>query len=92
MIDIEKRLERIEALVAVASKEVLNAHEAAALIGVSSSRIYHMTADREIPHYKKGNSVSFRKSELEAWMLGEKVPTCSEIEAQARRYTSRTKR
>ena len=84
--NIEKTLSRIESLVAITAKEVLNVHEAAALIGVTANRIYHLTAERAIPHYKKGNTLTFRKSELEQWLLGEKIPTAYDIEKEAQAY------
>lgn len=85
-IEIEKRLKRIEALVALASKEVLNTEEAAALIGISASRVYHLTSEKVIPHYKKGKMINFRKSELEKWMLGDRIPTQAETASEAVTY------
>ena len=86
MTNIVERLQRIETLLATASKEVLNANEAALFLGISTGRLYHLTAERAIPHYKKNGSLSFRKSELEDWLLGERVDTKEEIEAQARAH------
>lgn len=87
---IEERLERIELLLTLATKEVLDADEAAAYLRVSKSRLYTMLSDRELPHYKSSNGrVSFRKSELDEWKLGRKVKCKAEIEAEAISYISR---
>lgn len=77
---IDQRLERIETLLAMNAKEILNVKEAAVLLGRSESRIRHLIANREIPHYKNDKGqVSFLKSEIEQWRLGEKVLTNTEI-------------
>lgn len=81
---IEQRLERIEALMSMSVSEVLNVKEVAILIKKSESRVRHMVADRDIPHYKNDKGqISFRKSEIEAWRLGLRVPTNAEVNGQA---------
>lgn len=81
---IEQRLERIEALISMSITEVLNVKEVAILIKKSESRVRHMVADRDIPHYKNDKGqISFRKSEIEAWRLGQRVPTNAEVNSQA---------
>ncbi|MBD5204977.1 MAG: helix-turn-helix domain-containing protein [Bacteroidales bacterium] len=81
---IEKRLERIEALISLTAKEVLSVKEVAALINRSESRIRHLVSKREIPHYKNDmGQVSFLKSEVEAWRLGRKVQTATELDSLA---------
>lgn len=80
---VEERLERIEALLAAASKEVLNSAEAAALLGITAKALRNLTAQRKVPHYKQGASLYFRKSELEAWRCARRVPTDEEVASQA---------
>lgn len=81
---IEQRLERIEALMSMSVSEVLTVKEVAILIKKSESRVRHMVADRDIPHYKNDKGqISFRKSEIEAWRLGQRVPTNAEVNSQA---------
>ncbi|MCM1077783.1 MAG: helix-turn-helix domain-containing protein [Bacteroides sp.] len=76
---IEQRLQRIETLLSITAKEVLSVREVATLISRSESRIRHLVAQREIPHYKNDRGqVSFLKSEVEAWMLGQKIPMSSD--------------
>lgn len=76
---IEQRLERIETLLILSAKEVLSVKEVAALISRSESRVRHLVSQREIPHYKNDKGqVSFRKSEIESWLLGQKIPTAAE--------------
>ena len=89
---IEQHLERIEALLAIRTKEVLTVKEVAALLDRSEVRIRALCSQLEIPHYKNDRGqVSFLKSEIEEWRLGKKVLTNSEIETQAATYIA-TKR
>lgn len=85
--DLRERLERIEMLLLIGSKEVFDMAEAASFLGISKERLYHLVSDREIPHYKKGKSNYFKKSELEAWMTEKRVPTNAEVKSEAvRKY------
>lgn len=87
--DVMARLDRIEELALISSKTVLVAGEAATFTGYSIGRIYRLTSDKAIPHYKRGNRLYFRKSELEEWMLNNKIGTADEIESKAESYTLR---
>ena len=62
-----------------AAKEILNIEEAAELTMLAKPTIYRMTSQREIPHFKRGKGVRFRRSELEVWMLANKRKTVSEL-------------
>nr|DAS34840.1 MAG TPA: helix-turn-helix domain protein [Caudoviricetes sp.] len=80
---VEERLERIERLMVIGAKNVLTTSELALVLGVSASRIRHMVSEREIPHYRQGNKVFFRKSEIEDWQLAQRIPTNAEINSKA---------
>lgn len=83
---VEERLERIERLLLLGSKEVLNTSEIALLLGISESRVRHLTNAKKIPYYKQGNKVYFRKKEIEAWQLQSRVPTDDEIRSRGTTY------
>lgn len=84
---------RMQAIALIGIKEVLDVAEVAILLRVSESRIRHLVMDREIPHYKKNNGkVTFRKSEIEQWRLGTRVPTAEEIRNKAVTYTAINRR
>lgn len=85
---IAERLERIERLVLLSSKTVLNTKEFALMLNLSESRIRHLVSERNIPHYKKGRLTYFKKSEIEEWQLGQRIPTNDEINKKAITYTS----
>lgn len=81
---IDERLERIEARLAMSVSEVMTVRDVALLLGRSESRIRHLVSRRDIPHYKNDRGqVTFRKSEIEEWRLGQRVPTNAEIESKA---------
>lgn len=83
--NLEERLERIERMVVLASKDVLDVSECAMLLNRSESRIRHMVSERLLPYYKAGGRTLFRKSEIEAHLLKRenRVPTMEEIESRA---------
>lgn len=83
---VEERLERIERLLLLGSKEVLNTSEIALLLGISESRVRHLMSAKKIPHYKQGNKIYFRKKEIEAWQLQSRVPTDDEIRSRGTTY------
>jgi excisionase family DNA binding protein len=86
MKEIIERMERLERLLLIAGKAVLTTEETALFLGISRGHLLHMTAAREVPHYRKGNKCYFRKSELEAWMTESKIETEKEIQAEAATY------
>lgn len=79
----DDRLERIERLILLSAKEALTVSEAALMLGLSVDRVRHLTQEKELPYYKQGKRTYFKKSEIEDWMLKERVPTNSEINSQA---------
>lgn len=84
--DMQEQLDRIEKLVRLNSKGVLDVEEVALMLNVSKSRIYHLVSSRNIPHYKQGKKVYFKKSEVEEWQLQDRIPTNAEIDSKASTY------
>lgn len=85
---IEERLDRIERLVIIGSKEVLNTSEVAMMLNVAVQTVRNMMHERAIPYYKRGGKAFFKKSEIEDWMLEERIPTNDEIKSQAATYVA----
>ena len=81
--EMNERLARIERLITIGSKNVFTTDEVALLLGISTSRVRHLVCDREIPHYRRGNKVYFKKSEIEDWQLSQRVPSYEEINNKA---------
>lgn len=95
MIDILKRLDEIKQVIYL-QKNTLTLNEAAAYLGLSKSHLYHLCAERGIPHYKGqgGKFTYFDKTELDNWAKCRKVATAEELESEAATYclTSKNQR
>lgn len=72
----------------IGAKPVLDIDEAVLFTGLSKGHLYRLTSERQIPHYKKNRKLYFCKTELEDWLLEEKVMTTEEIESLASTYTT----
>ncbi|WP_294049199.1 helix-turn-helix domain-containing protein [uncultured Porphyromonas sp.] len=86
MDDIKRQLDRIEQYAGIASKEVLDLEEAITYTGCARSTLYRLTSAKEIPHYKLGQALRFKKSELDEWLTRNRVATNREIESKAVTY------
>ena len=84
--DIKRQLDRIEQYAGIASKEVLDLEEAITYTGCARSTLYRLTSAKEIPHYKLGQALRFKKSELDEWLTRNKVATNRELESKAVTY------
>ena len=85
---VEERLERIERLMVISSKAVLDTKEVALMLNISESRVRHLVSERNIPHYKQGRITYFKKSEIEEWQLQNRIPTNDGIRKKAVNYTA----
>lgn len=85
--EIAARLDRIEKLALLGSKEVLSIDECVILTGYTKSHLYRMTSQRKIPFYKPmGGTIYFKKSEVEQWLLQNRQETESETAARTATY------
>lgn len=74
----------LEAIALIGVKSVLDVKEVAIYIRRSESRVRALVNNCEIPHYTKpGGRITFRKSEIDDWLLGKRVPTKDELQSQA---------
>lgn len=84
---IEERLERIERILVIGSKEALNTSEVALMLDVAVQTVRNLMHDKAIPYYKRGGRAYFRKSEIEDWMLkGQRIVSNEEIASKASTY------
>ncbi len=73
-------------------KEILTLNELAEYTGFSKSHIYKLTHRNEIPHYKPtGKVIFFKLSEINEWLLQNRIASNSEIEQQAGEFIMRKK-
>jgi len=75
------------------NKEILNFNEACTFLDYSKSYLYKLTHTRKIVHFKPNNKkIYFKRSDLEAWLLRNRVKTAGEIEQEAIDYVAIQKR
>ena len=54
--------------------------EVAEKLCCSISTVYRYIANRTIPHIKQGHRVIFIESEIDEWLLSQRVPVINELE------------
>lgn len=89
-----KELQAIKQLTLLTSKKVLTMDDVSLLTGLSKSHIYKLVSWKQIPHYKSngGKLTFFEKSELESWLLQNRVQTIDEAKEEASRYCQQNKK
>jgi len=88
LLELSEQLGRVERLAAISAKPVLDLDEAALFTGFSKGHLYRLTSERQIPHYKKSRKLYFKKTELEAWLLEDRVLTVAELDSRATTYVT----
>ena len=74
----------------IQQKEILTIEEASEFLELSTSRLYKMTSNKEIPHYKPGGKkIYLNRQELGQWILDSRVASNNELEANVEDYLSR---
>jgi len=70
-------------------KEILSLNEAVKFLKLSKSFLYKMTSQKIIPHYIPGGKrIYFKKTDLEDWLLKNRIPPSSEFETNTECYLS----
>ena len=73
------------------NEEVIPLNEAAEFLKVSKSCLYKKTSQKQIPYYKPPGckKIYFRKTELEEWLLSNKIKTIADLEDNTENYLSK---
>ncbi|MBD45485.1 MAG: excisionase [Flavobacteriaceae bacterium] len=91
---IQNELKEIKELLkkqTIQQKEILTIEEASEYLELSTSRLYKMTSNKEIPHYKPGGKkIYLNRQELEQWILNSRVASTNDIGDEMDNYLSRT--
>lgn len=66
------------------SLEMLNADEAAPILGLSRSQVYRLVKQRLVPHVKLGGCIRFERGVLETWVREQMMKGVSSASTQAR--------
>lgn len=90
---IQNELKEIKELLkkqAIQQKEILTIDEAAEFLGLSKSRLYKMTSNKEIPYYKPGGKITYlSRQELEQWILNSRTSSTSDLDDEMESYLGR---
>ena len=85
--EILEKLATIEKLLKNQTEKPLTLGEAARYLDLSTSTLYKMTSSSKIGFYKPNRKrIYFDKSDLDAWILRNRVKTETEIEQEANDY------
>lgn len=89
-IQLMAKLERIEQLTLLAAKDVFNMDDLAAYTGFSKGYLYRLVCERAIPYYKGGGKMNFfKRDDINAWLLQNRIKSQAEIDAAAAAYVVR---
>ena len=93
---IETRISSIENRLlisnAVLDLEVMSLNQLCNHYDLTKSFVYKKTHSREIPHYKNGKRLFFKKNEIDTWILENRVKTIKDLEQETNAYLMRKKR
>lgn len=59
---------------------------------LSISAIYKLTSTSEIPHYKSGKRLYFKKEDIDEWIFSNRIKTRDDIEKEAMEYIRKNPR
>ncbi|MEZ4885231.1 MAG: helix-turn-helix domain-containing protein [Chitinophagales bacterium] len=77
---------------AISIKHILNANEAARFLQISKHTLYRMTSNNEVPFFKRGKKLYFKRSELLKWIEAGKQKTVEEVLADTDDYLMNRKK
>ena len=75
--ELKERLDRIEQLTLLGAKSVLSVKDLAFLLGKSEKTVRNTIS--EIPHYRNGHGIWFKREEIEAWQCQVKCTPVARI-------------
>ena len=69
--------------------EIMDIRQASAYLKLKVNTLYEKTAQKLIPHFKKGGKLLFVREELLRWVREGKVSTVAELRFQAASYDNK---
>ena len=84
---LQEELSAIKQSIQTQNFELLDLNQAAEYLKLKPSYMYSLIHQKRIPYYKpNGKRVYFIKSELIKWIMGSKVQTVDEVEADYKKH------
>ena len=72
--------------------EIMSAEQASQYLNLAKQTIYGFTSKNEIPFFKRGKKLYFKKSELEQWLMEGKQKTLKDTQKEAIDYINKKKK
>ncbi|MGC9151270.1 MAG: helix-turn-helix domain-containing protein [Microbacter sp.] len=93
------KVERLETLLSATKSELpesdkwFNLQELCSYLPDKPARqtVYGWIGQKLIPYHKKGKKLQFLKSEIDAWLIGDKHKSVSELQAEAAAFVANKK-
>ena len=90
ILNIASQLEELKSILTQQHEKPLCFLEAAQYLNVSKSYLYKLTCFNKIPYYKpNGKKIYFSKSDLDKWILRNRVLSVDEINTKANKYINK---
>ncbi|RDI56277.1 helix-turn-helix domain-containing protein [Flavobacterium glaciei] len=90
---IEKAIENLKTANPVqVNNAPMNVKEVSKYLNLSVSAIYKLTSTSEIPHYKNGKRLYFKKEDIDEWIFSKRIKTNDDIEKEAMDYIRKNPR
>jgi excisionase family DNA binding protein len=74
------------------TEDILDINAASQFLKVSKSTLYKLSSNMEIPRFKKGKRLYFKKTELVNWISEGKLKTTKDFEMEMSRHLSQKRR
>jgi len=95
-----ERLDRIEKAIAAlnttnpiqVTNTPMDVKDLSVYLKLSVSAIYKLTSTNEIPHYKSGKRLYFKKEDIDEWIFSNRIKTRDDIEKEAMEYIRKNPR
>ena len=82
-----EKLSQIQNQLSETTDKPMPFQEASEYLNISKSYLYKLTSKQRIPFYRPGGKkIYFKRNELEAWLLKNRVKPIDEIEQEAIEY------
>lgn len=69
---------------------ILSVEQASKYLNLAKQTLYGFTSKNEIPFFKRGKKLYFKKSDLEQWLLEGKQKTLKEIQQEAIQHINKS--
>lgn len=89
MEQLNEKIDEIKKITLLGVKKALTTEDLSIYTGISKSTIYKLVSAKKIPYYKSqgGKFIYFEKSEIDKWLLSNRIATDTELNEQVENYS-----